>query len=58
MEKFSNKHLYGLLWVKIIEVLMSQIENKGREERKKQGKCRGRALYFRFKSPYLTLNRK
>lgn len=44
MEKFSNKHLYGLLWVKTTEDLMSQIENKGREERKKQGKCRGRDL--------------
>ena len=44
MEKFSNKHLYGLLWAKTIEDLMSQIENKGKGERKKQGKCRGRDL--------------
>ena len=40
MEKFSNKHWHGLLWVKTIGDMMSQIGNKDREEKKRKEKCR------------------
>jgi len=41
MEIFSNNRQYGLLWEKTTAVLMNQIVNKDKDERKRRERCRG-----------------